>query len=55
MKIDMLEVKKDRLKEVESQIRKAYRTKYAINIKPLLDEKKQLKLEIQKMEERHGR
>ena len=46
----MLEIKKDRLKEVESQIRKAYKTKYAINIKPLLDEKRQLKSEIKHME-----
>lgn len=50
LKFNMLEIKKDRLKEVESQIRKAYKTKYAINIKPLLDEKTQLKSEIKHME-----
>ena len=51
MGFNMLEIKKDRLKEVESQIRKAYRS----NHKPngyLLNERRQLKSEIQKMEEK---
>ncbi|AQS10583.1 hypothetical protein CLOBY_27280 [Clostridium saccharobutylicum] len=56
IKIDMLEVKKDRLKEIDKQIKKAFKCKYAINLKPLYDEKKQLKAEIQKMEDkRNGR
>jgi alanyl-tRNA synthetase len=52
----MLEVKKDRLKEIDKQIKKAYKTKCAINIKPLLDEKKDLEKQIQKIQEaRNGR
>lgn len=53
MGFNMLEIKKDRLKEVESQIRKAYRS----NHKPngyLLNERIQLKSEIQKMEEKRN-
>ncbi|BBK77331.1 MULTISPECIES: hypothetical protein [Clostridium] len=50
MKFDMLQIKKDRLKEIDLQIKKAFRCKYAINLKPLYDEKKQLKAEIKHME-----
>jgi len=50
IKIDMLEVKKDRLKEIDKQLKKAYKSKYAINIKPLLIEKTKLNMEIEYME-----
>ena len=46
----MLEVKKDRIVEIDKQIKKAFKTKYAINLKPLYDEKKYLKEEIKLME-----
>jgi Tfp pilus assembly protein PilO len=51
----MLEVKKDRLKEIDKQIKKTFKCKYAINLKPLYDEKKDLKSQIQKMEAKYGR
>lgn len=52
----MLEVQKDRLQEINSQIKKAFSSKYAINLKPLLDEKKYLLIIIKKIEEaRNGR
>lgn len=54
MKIDMLEVKKDRVKEIDRQIKKAYRCKYAINLKPLYDEKKKLIREIKEFESKRG-
>lgn len=46
----MLEIKKDRLKEINNQIKKAFKTKYAVNLKSLYDEKKDLEKEIKKME-----
>lgn len=55
MKIDMLEVKKDRLKEIDKQLKKAYKTKHAIKIKPLLDEKEKLKLRIAQIEAKRQR
>lgn len=54
MKIDMLEVKKDRLKEIDKQIKKAFRCKYAINLKPLYDEKETLLREIKDIESKRG-
>lgn len=54
LKIDMLEVKKDRLKEVNKQLNKAYRSKYAIDIKDLYDEKKKLLGEIKDIESKRG-
>lgn len=54
MKIDMLEVKKDRVKEIDKQIKKAYRCKYAINLKLLYDEKKKLLGEIKYIESKRG-
>ena len=53
MGFNMLEIKKDRLKEVESQIRKAYRSNHKPN-EYLLNERRQLKSEIQKMEEKRN-
>ena len=55
LKIDMLEVKKDRLLEINKQIMKAFRSKYAINIKPLYEEKANLIIQIQLMEVNRGR
>lgn len=54
MSIDMLEVKKDRLKEIDRQIKKAFKTKHAINLKPLYDEKKKLIREIKEFESKRG-
>ena len=54
MKIDMLEVKKDRIVEIDKQLKKAYKSNYAINIKPLLSEKKDLLIQIQKIEMLRG-
>lgn len=54
MRIDMLEVKKDRLKEIDKQIKKAFRCKYAINLKPLYDEKRDLLQEIKVIENKRG-
>ena len=51
----MLEIKKDRLKEINNQIKKAFKTKCAINLKPLYDEKKDLEKEIKLMEVKNGR
>jgi len=51
----MLEVKKDRLLEINKQIMKAFRSKYAINIKPLYEEKANLIIQIQLMEVNRGR
>lgn len=50
----MLEVKKDRVLEINKQIKKAFRTKYAINLKPLYDEKRDLLIEIQIMKFKRG-
>jgi hypothetical protein len=55
LKINMLEVKKDRLIEINIQIKKAFRTKYAINLKNLYDEKRDLIIQIQLMEVNRGR
>ena len=46
MKIDMLEVKKDRLKEVKLQIRKYSKLKNWSMVYPLMKEQKKLKEEI---------
>jgi len=54
LKIDMLEVKKDRLVEINKQLKKAYKSNYAINVKPLLVEKKDLLIQIQKIEMLRG-
>ena len=53
MGFNMLEIKKDRLKEVESQIRKAYRSNHKPN-RYLLNERRQMKSEIQQMEEKRN-
>ena len=46
----MLEIKKDRIVEIDKQIKKAFKCKYAINLKDLYDEKKILKQEIKDIE-----
>lgn len=54
MKIDMLEVKKDRVKEIDKQIKEACKCKYAINLKDLYDEKRDLLQEIKDIESKRG-
>lgn len=51
----MLEVKRDRLLEINKQLKKAYKSKYAINIKPLLDKKTKLNMEIEYIETKRQR
>lgn len=55
MKIDMLEVKKDRLVEIDKQLKKAYKSRCAINIKPLLVERAKLRMEIDYIESKRGK
>lgn len=50
----MLEVKKDRVKEIDKQLKKAYKSRYAINIKPLLVERAKLNMEIDYIEAKRG-
>ena len=50
----MLEVKKDRIKEIDKQIKKAFKCKYAINLKDLYDEKRDLLKAIKDIESKRG-
>lgn len=60
MSIDMLEVKKDRLKEVDRQLRNAYRIRKLTKVNqdkiiiPLQAEKKKLIREIKEFESKRG-
>ncbi|WP_271814514.1 hypothetical protein [Clostridium beijerinckii] len=60
MRFDMLEVKKDRLKEVDRQLRSAYRIKKISKVNqdkiiiPLQAEKKKLIREIKEFEIKRG-
>ena len=60
MKIDMLEVKKGRLMEIDKQLRKAYRFRKLSKINqngmiiPLWEEKKKLLIEIKDSESKRG-
>ncbi|WP_164468537.1 hypothetical protein [Clostridium botulinum] len=55
MKFDMLEIKKDRLKEIDKQLRIIYKTKKYVSYEALKAEKEILKEEIQLMEVKRGR
>jgi hypothetical protein len=54
LKIDMLEVKKDRLAEINKQLKKAFRIKKNILIDTLKAEKKTLLQEIKNIESKRG-
>ncbi len=56
MKFDALEIKKDRLKEIDLQIKKAVKRKDWNMVNKLKSEKKDLFIDIQKIQEvRNGR
>ena len=56
MKFDALEIKKDRLKEIDLQIKKAVKRKDWNAVNRLKSEKKDLLIDIQKIQEvRNGR
>ncbi|MBY6915398.1 hypothetical protein HYH27_02910 [Clostridium botulinum] len=56
MKFDALEIKKDRLKEIDLQIKKAVKLKKWTMVNKLKSEKKDLLIDIQKIQEvRNGR
>ncbi|MBY6935270.1 hypothetical protein [Clostridium botulinum] len=56
MKFDALEIKKDRLKEIDLQIKKAVKRKDWNTVNKLKSEKKDLLIDIQKIQEvRNGR
>ncbi|WP_315970297.1 hypothetical protein [Clostridium botulinum] len=56
LKFDALEIKKDRLKEIDLQIKKAVKLKKWTMVNKLKSEKKDLLIDIQKIQEvRNGR
>lgn len=56
LKFDALEIKKDRLKEIDLQIKKAVKRKDWNTVNRLKSEKKDLLIDIQKIQEvRNGR
>ncbi len=56
LKFDALEIKKDRLKEIDLQIKKAVKLKKWTMVNKLKSEKKDLIIDIQKIQEvRNGR
>ncbi len=56
LKFDALEIKKDRLKEIDLQIKKAVKLKKWTMVNELKSEKKDLFIDIQKIQEaRNGR
>ncbi|WP_242663251.1 hypothetical protein [Clostridium botulinum] len=56
LKFDALEIKKDRLKEIDLQIKKAVKLKNWNMVNKLKSEKKDLIIDIQKIQEvRNGR
>lgn len=56
LKFDALEIKKDRLKEIDLQIKKAVKLKKWTMVNELKSEKKDLLIDIQKIQEvRNGR